>query len=63
MKVIFIYTNNKAPRVDVFENVSTISYTVEADGSQLIHIHYTSEQVVYEEIKNRADGQLAVFWE
>lgn len=63
MKVVFIYTNNNAPQVDVFNNATKVELTTDNDGNKWINISYLVENVIAIAVRNPVDGQVSIFWE
>lgn len=63
MKAVFIYTNDTAPQTDVYINTTKIEEAT-VDGVEKINIYHSvgDPPVVSIEAKNKADGQIAIFW-
>lgn len=63
MKAVFIYTNDTAPQTDVYINTTKIEEET-VDGVEKINIYHNvgDPPVVTIDAKNKADGQIAVFW-
>ena len=62
-KAVFIYTNGNSPQVDVYPNTTKIEEAT-VDSVEKVNIYHSvgDPPVVTIEAKNKADGQVAIFW-